>query len=58
MLAEIALDGAKNALIGHLLSELDPEKLHHDMRVQAVWKPRAERIGDLSDIRHFEIIEE
>lgn len=58
MLAEIALDGAENAMIGHLLSELDPEKLHPDMRVQAVWKPKEERIGDLSDILHFEIIED
>jgi uncharacterized protein len=58
MLAEIALDGAHNARIAHLLSELDVEKVHHGMRVRAVWKPREERVGDLSDILHFEIIDE
>ena len=51
----IQLDGAP-AVILHFLEEKDPQKLHLGMRVQAVFKPREERIGHILDILHFKTI--
>ncbi len=53
--AFINLDGTDNTFI-HYVEEVDPEKLHVGMRVQAVFEE--ERKGHLLDIRHFETIEE
>ena len=38
--------------------EEDIEKLRLGMRIQAVWKPKEERVGDWSDIRYFKVIED
>ncbi|MFQ5925699.1 MAG: Zn-ribbon domain-containing OB-fold protein [Dehalococcoidia bacterium] len=53
----IQLDGPPSSFT-HLLEETDPEKLRIGMRVQAVFKPKEERRGHISDILHFKTIEE
>ncbi len=62
--AVIMLDGASTLESGpimggimHLLGEVDPQKVHIGMRVQAVWKPAEEREGAITDIQHFKPIE-
>lgn len=54
-MALIQLDGADTTL-NHYLAETDLAKLRIGLRVRAVW--REERRGRMSDIRHFEIVEE
>lgn len=54
-MALIQLDGADTTL-NHYLTETDLAKLRIGLRVRAVW--REERQGRMSDIRHFEIVEE
>jgi hypothetical protein len=55
----IEIDGASPLHgIMHLLGEVDPEKVHIGMRVQAVWKPVEERQGAVTDIQYFKPIEE
>jgi uncharacterized OB-fold protein len=57
--AVIEIDGASPLHgIMHLLGEVDPEKVHIGMRVQAVWKPVEERQGAVTDIQYFKPIEE
>lgn len=48
----ILLDGAP-ATLQHRLAETDPAKLIPGMRVEAVFKPREERDGNIFDIVHF-----
>lgn len=57
--AVIEIDGA-SPLHGilHKLGEVDPQQVHIGMRVQAVWKPPAEREGAITDIRYFKPLEE
>lgn len=56
--AVIELDGASKGMgILHLLGEIRPEDVHVGLRVQAVWRPREERRGDITDIRYFRPIE-
>ncbi len=50
--------GDQWTILGHILEEMDPEKLLTGMRVEAVWKPREERLGRMSDILYFRTIEE
>ena len=52
----IMLDGAPVTL-QHRLQETDPAKLKPGMRVEAVFKPEAERKGDIFDIIHFKTID-
>ena len=55
----IEIDGASPLHgIMHLLGEVDPEKVHIGMRVQAVWKPVEKRQGAVTDILYFKPIEE
>lgn len=50
----VRLDGA-DSVLDHLIDvEPDMEKVWVGMRCRAVLRPKADRIGDLSDIRHFE----
>lgn len=42
--------------IMHKLGEVDPKEVHIGMRVQAVWKPEAERQGAITDILYFKPI--
>ena len=52
--AVIEIDGA-SPLHGilHKLGEVDAQKVHIGMRVQAVWKNPEERIGAITDIIYF-----
>jgi uncharacterized OB-fold protein len=57
--AVIEIDGASPLHgIMHLLGEVDPQKVHIGMRVQAVWKPPEERQGAVTDILYFKPLEE
>lgn len=59
MPAVIEIEGASPMHgIMHKLGEVDPEAIHVDMKVQAVWKPPEERQGAITDIRYFKPIEE
>jgi hypothetical protein len=53
----IRLDGTDTDFI-HILGEIDFDKIKIGMRVQAVWKDKEERKGDLLDIKYFKPIEE
>lgn len=54
MPAVIAIDGASPGMgILHLLGEVEPKKTAVGQRVRAVWKPAEERVGSITDIRHF-----
>lgn len=56
--AVIEIAGASKGMgILHLLGEVDPQKVKIGMKVKAVWKPAAERIGAITDIRYFKPIE-
>ncbi len=52
--AVIEIDGASAGMgILHLLDEVAPEKIFVGMRVKAVWRPEAERVGAITDIKYF-----
>ena len=48
----IQLDGADTGFV-HMLSGVDPEQLRCGMRVQAIFKPREERVASILDIKYF-----
>ena len=59
--AVIDIDGTSISPSGflHLIDENTP----HDIikigaKIKAVWKPEAERIGDITDIRYFQLMED
>lgn len=55
----IRLDGSDEwCLFGHISEEMDPDKVKEGVRVQAVWKPKEQREGRVSDILYFRIIDE
>jgi uncharacterized OB-fold protein len=55
--AVVAIDGASPGMgLLHLLGEVEPKAIAIGMRVQAVWKPAAEREGSITDIRYFKPI--
>ncbi len=64
--AVIALDGASSlsptsVVMGgilHKLGEVAPQDVYIGMRVQAVWKPEAERQGAITDILYFKPLQE
>jgi uncharacterized OB-fold protein len=57
--AVIEIDGASPLHgIMHMLGEVDPQKVHIGMRVEAVWRPADERTGAITDILYFKPIEE
>jgi uncharacterized OB-fold protein len=49
--------GNEWTVLAHILEETDTKKLHPGMRVKAVWKPRGERKGLMSDIEFWRIAE-
>jgi uncharacterized OB-fold protein len=53
--AIIQLDGADTGFV-HMLGQVEPEHLSIGMRVQAVFKPRAERVASILDIKYFKPI--
>ncbi|MGB9880338.1 MAG: Zn-ribbon domain-containing OB-fold protein, partial [Anaerolineae bacterium] len=56
--AVIEIAGASKGMgILHLLGEVDPQKVKIGMKVKAVWKPAAERIGAITDILYFKPME-
>jgi hypothetical protein len=57
--AVIEIDGASPLHgIMHMLGEVDPQKVHIGMRVEAVWRPADERTSAITDILYFKPIEE
>lgn len=56
--AFIRLDGGDNwTVLVHYLEMVNPEDLKAGLRVKALWKPKQERKGRMSDIDFFKIIE-
>ena len=56
--AVIEIDGASPGMgILHKLGEVEPSQLSVGMKVQAVWKPREQREGAITDIRYFKPLE-
>lgn len=54
--AFIRLDGGDHwTVLVHYLEMMDPEDLKEGLRVKALWKPREERKGRMSDIDCFQI---
>lgn len=52
--AVIDLDGASKGMgILHIIEEVDPKKVKIGMKVKAVWKPKKDRTGDITDILYF-----
>ncbi len=50
----ISIDGAAEGMgFMHFLGELEEKDLAIGMRVKAVWKPKKEREGSVTDIRYF-----
>lgn len=56
--AVIDIDGASPGMgILHKLGEVDPQAVKIGMKVQAVWKPEAEREGSTTDIAYFKPVQ-
>ena len=54
LVAVIEIDGASPGIgILHVLGEVAPGEIRVGMKVEAVWKPEAERTGAITDIRYF-----
>ena len=52
--AVIDLDGASKGIgILHMIDDIDPDKIKIGMKVKAVWKPKDEREGAITDIKYF-----
>ena len=50
----IDIDGASPGMgILHLLGGIEPGKVEVGMKVEAVWKPKLQRKGAITDIRYF-----
>jgi uncharacterized OB-fold protein len=50
----IQMDGA-DSIFSHIINETDVEKIEVGMKVKAVFKPKGEMQGHMSDIRYFDI---
>ncbi len=54
LVAVIEIDGASPEIgILHVLGEVTPREIRVGMKVRAVWKPRLERRGAITDMRYF-----
>jgi uncharacterized OB-fold protein len=54
VVAVIEIDGASPMMgLLHLLGEVSPDGLSVGMKVEAVWKPKEERQGAITDIKYF-----
>ncbi len=51
----IKIDGS-DSIFSHIINETDVNKIKIGMKVEAVFKERAEMQGNIRDIRYFEII--
>jgi len=54
LVSVIEIDGA-TPMMGmlHLLGEVNPDEVSVGMKVEAVWRPKGERQGAITDIRYF-----
>jgi uncharacterized OB-fold protein len=50
--------GNEWTILAHILDEEDPSKLRPGIRVRAVWNPKEERQGLMSDIQFWRIVED
>jgi len=50
--AVIKFDGAEGGLV-HKLGEVKPENVCIGMKVEAVFKPKEQRVGSINDIKYF-----
>ncbi len=54
LVAVVEIDGASRGMgILHLLGGVRPKDVYIGMKVKALWKPRSERVGAITDIRYF-----
>jgi len=54
LVAVVDIDGASPGIgILHVLGEVAPGEIRVGMKVKAVWKPKEERTGAITDIRYF-----
>lgn len=54
LVAVVSIDGASEKMgFMHYLGEVEKEAVAIGMKVKAVWKPKAERQGAVTDIRYF-----
>jgi len=57
--AVIDVDGTEPRCgIMHMIGEVKPEHVRIGMRVKAVWKPAAERTGQITDIKYWKPVKE
>lgn len=50
----VDIDGASPGMgMLHLLGEVEPRNVEVGMKVEAAWKPRSQRTGAITDIKHF-----
>lgn len=55
----IEIDGASPGMgLLHLLGDVDPKTIQVGMKLRAVWKPRHQRIGAITDIKYFKPYQE
>lgn len=56
--AYIQLDGPDAGAFSHVLQETNPQHLKTGMRVEAVFKPKEQRLGEITDILYFKTVED
>jgi len=54
--AMIEVDGTGEVAIMSKIGEVDPKKVEVGMRVKAVWKEEADRVGSVTDIKYWKPI--
>ncbi|MEM0121290.1 MAG: Zn-ribbon domain-containing OB-fold protein [Thermoprotei archaeon] len=58
IIAVIEIDGASPGMgFLHVLGEVEPTNVRVGMGVKAVWKPKDERVGAITDIKYFKPLE-
>jgi hypothetical protein len=54
LVSVVDIDGTSPGMgILHFLGEVEPKKVEVGMKVRAVWKPKSQRIGAITDIKYF-----
>jgi len=54
LVSVVDIDGASPGMgILHLLGEVETRKVEVGMKVEAVWKPKSQRTGAITDIKYF-----
>jgi hypothetical protein len=57
IIAMVNLEGSNGGLV-HYIGEVSPESVYIEMRVEAVFKSKRERKGDIFDIKYFRPVKE